>query len=69
LRDRGTEAITEWLDQFLSGKITLPSPEECHRHVQRNFTWSIVARQIVTLYRKVATAENNKERSGFAQRT
>jgi glycosyltransferase involved in cell wall biosynthesis len=69
LRDRGTEAITEWLDQFLSGKIALPSPEECHRHVQRNFTWSIVARQILALYRSVATAENQVERSGFAQKS
>jgi glycosyltransferase involved in cell wall biosynthesis len=69
LRDRGTEVITEWLDQFLSGKIALPTAEECHRHVQRNFTWSIVARQILTLYRNVATAQKSEERSGFAQRS
>ena len=55
LPDRTTEAIAEWLNRFLSGKIALPSSKECRRQVETKFSWPIVTRQIRALYWQVAT--------------
>jgi glycosyltransferase involved in cell wall biosynthesis len=57
LPDRSTAATTEWLDRFLSGEITLPSSEECRRHVEAKFAWPTITRQIRALYWQVATGD------------
>jgi glycosyltransferase involved in cell wall biosynthesis len=57
LPDRSTAAIAEWLDRFLSGEITLPSSEECRRHVEAKFAWPTITRQIRALYWQVATGD------------
>ncbi len=57
LPDRTTEAMAEWLNRFLSGRITLPSSIECRRQVEAKFTWPIITRQIRALYWQVATGE------------
>jgi glycosyltransferase involved in cell wall biosynthesis len=59
LPDRGTEAIAEWLNRFLSGEIILPSSKECRLQVETRFTWSTVTRQIRSLYWQVAMGDES----------
>ena len=59
LPDRGTEAIAEWLNRFLSGEISLPSSRECRRQVETRFNWSTVTQQIRSLYWQVATGDES----------
>jgi glycosyltransferase involved in cell wall biosynthesis len=59
LPDRGTEAIAEWLNRFLSGEIILPSSRECRRQVETRFTWPTVTRQIRSLYWRVAMGDES----------
>jgi len=54
LRDKGSESIAEWLDSFLSGKLTLPVAEECRRYVELNFSWLSIAQRIKKVYSQVA---------------
>jgi glycosyltransferase involved in cell wall biosynthesis len=59
LPDRGTEAIAEWLNRFLSGEISLPSSGECRHQVETKFNWSTVTQQIRSLYWQVATGDES----------
>jgi len=39
----------------LSGGLALPSPEDCRRYVELNFSWSKIAKQVSNVYWEVAT--------------
>jgi glycogen synthase len=54
LRNKDSNAIAEWLDSFLSGKLSLPLPEECRRYVELNFSWPLIAQRIKRIYCQVA---------------
>jgi glycosyltransferase involved in cell wall biosynthesis len=55
LADAPTGTLAKSLDQFLSGGLALPSPEDCRRYVELNFSWSKIAKQVSNVYWEVAT--------------
>jgi glycosyltransferase involved in cell wall biosynthesis len=54
LRDKNSAALAEWVDLFLSRKLSLPGPEECRKHVEINFAWPLIAQRVKGLYSQVA---------------
>jgi glycosyltransferase involved in cell wall biosynthesis len=56
LRDRSATALAEGLDSYFSGKLLIPSAEQCRRHVESNFNWPKIAEAIKAIYLRVANA-------------
>jgi glycosyltransferase involved in cell wall biosynthesis len=49
-----TGVMSDRIDQFLCGKMAVPSTEKCREHVEANFAWPKIAEQVKDIYRKVA---------------
>jgi glycogen synthase len=54
LSDRSATALAEGLDCYFSGKLPIPSAEQCRRHVESNFNWPKIAEAIKAIYLRVA---------------
>jgi glycosyltransferase involved in cell wall biosynthesis len=56
LSDRSATALAEGLDFYFRGKLPVPSPEQCRRHVETNFNWQKAASATRAVYLRVANA-------------
>ncbi len=50
LEDASVEQLAQGIMELLSGKRQLPSSEACQAYVKRNYTWSVIAPQIKSVY-------------------
>jgi glycosyltransferase involved in cell wall biosynthesis len=53
LPDNSEAQLARYTSDALLNKITLPSADLCQRYAQQNFDWSVIAPQIIDLYRRV----------------
>ena len=63
--DKTAPAFADWLDQYLSGRMRLPTAKACWQYAEANFSWPRVAEQVKTVYRQAADWPQDVEtRSG-----
>jgi len=62
LSDRSVAALTEGLDSYFSGKLLVPSAEQCRGHVEANFSWPKIADAIRAVYLRVANVSAPSQR-------
>ena len=53
LPDKGVAAIADRLHLFFSGRLGLPSSEDCSKYVESNFSWPANAERVRALYWQV----------------
>jgi glycosyltransferase involved in cell wall biosynthesis len=50
LPDKGVAAVADRLHHFFNGELSLPSCEECRKHVESNFSWPSISERVRALY-------------------
>lgn len=50
LPESGPEALGRGLTEALTGRLVLPDPDACRRHVRRHFDWPVVTRRVKAVY-------------------
>jgi len=53
LPDASTSALQDALLSVLDGTVSLPDPDICQRYAQSRFDWSVIARQVRSVYEEV----------------
>jgi glycosyltransferase involved in cell wall biosynthesis len=49
-----TGVMADRIDQFLGGKMDVPSTERCREYAEANFAWPKIAEQVKAIYQQVA---------------
>ena len=55
LEDASVDQLAQGIMEALSGKRQLPSSEACQVYVKRNYTWSVIAPQIKSVYEQACS--------------
>lgn len=53
LEDSGIGAITQGLKSALAGTLQLPAPAACAAYAREHFSWSIIAKQVKSVYHEI----------------